>query len=109
MENIEVKPEPVITIRRTEPTPQPKRRGRPPGVNAKPAVKKPVKKKPVKKPMINFDAIMANANLKNANAEIESLRQDLNAARLHIDAIENRNHALLIVVGYLEGKLFKPA
>ena len=104
MENIEVKPEPVITIRRTEPTPQPKRRGRPPGSKT---VKKPVKKT-VKKPIINVDAIIANANFKNAKAEIESLTQDLNAAKLHIDAIEKRNHGLLTVIGYLESKLFQP-
>lgn len=96
MENTEVKP---------EITPTPKRRGRPPGVKS--AVKKPVKKPVKKKPVINLDAIMANASLKSAKVEIESLTQDLNAARLHIDAIEKRHNAALVVIGYLEGKIFQ--
>jgi hypothetical protein len=50
---------------------------------------------------------MANASLKSAKVEIESLTQDLNAARLHIDAIEKRHNAALVVIGYLEGKLFQ--
>ena len=100
MENAEVTITPETT---------PKRRGRPPGVKSTvKTIKKPVKKKPVKKPVINLDAVMANASLKSAKVEIESLTQDLNAAILHIDALEKRNHGLLTVIGYLESKLFKP-
>jgi hypothetical protein len=93
-----------------------KRRGRPTGVKNGDGVthKKPaVKKKPVKKPRINVDAIVANSELKKAKEdilhlviELETMRKDFNAAKLHIEKVEKQHKAALIVVGYLEGKVF---
>jgi hypothetical protein len=96
-------------------------RGRPTGVkNGEGVKKKPVvkRKTPVTKireqaVQANVDAMIANANLKNAKTEIlhltievETLRKDLNAAKLHIEKVEKQHKAALIVVGYLEGKVF---
>lgn len=93
-------------------------RGRPTGVKNGDGVahkKVAVKKKPVKKPrvLINVDAIVANSELKKAKEEIlhltiqlETLRKDFHAAKLHIDKVEKQHKAALIVVGYLEGKVF---
>lgn len=95
--------------------------GRPIGVkNGEGFKKKPVgkRKAPVTKirekaVQANVDAMIANANLKNAKTEIlhltievETLRKDLNAAKLHIEKVEKQHKAALIVVGYLEGKVF---
>jgi hypothetical protein len=102
-------------------TTAPKRRGRPTGVkNGEGVRKKPVSKRKVsvtkireKAVQANVEAIVANANLKNAKNEIlhltievETLRKDLNAAKLHIEKVEKQHKAALIVVGYLEGKVF---
>lgn len=96
-------------------------RGRPAGVkNGEGVRKKPVSKRKVsvtkireKAVQANVEAIVANANLKNAKNEIlhltievETLRKDLNAAKLHIEKVEKQHKAALIVVGYLEGKVF---
>ena len=91
-------------------------RGRPTGVKNGDGVahKKPaVKKKPVKKPRINVDAIVANSELKKAKEdilhlviELETMRKDFHAAKLHIEKVEKQHKAALIVVGYLEGKVF---
>jgi len=97
------------------PAPTVKRgRGRPAGVKNGDGVAR--KKKPVKKPSIariretavqaNFEAIVANANFKNAKAEIERLNGELHAAKLHIEKVEKQHKAALIVIGYLEGKVF---
>jgi predicted nucleic acid-binding Zn-ribbon protein len=90
-----------------------KRRGRPPSKN---------------KVDINTDAIVANSELKKANQrileleeyavyaeqEIDALQkriaksqEDFNGAKLHIETIEKHNSAAMIVIGYLEGKLFQ--
>ena len=88
-----------------------KRRGRPTGVKNGSGVKK----KPVKKPRvrINVDAIVANSELKKAKndilhltIELETIRKDFHAAKLHIEKVEKQHKAALIVVGYLEGKVF---
>jgi hypothetical protein len=80
------------------------------------AHKKPAaKKKPVKNPRvrINVDAIVANSELKKAKEnilhltiELETMRKDFHAAKLHIEKVEKQHKAALIVVGYLEGKVF---
>ena len=105
-----------ITEEGTSVVPFKRGRGRPTGVKNGEGVahkKTAVKKKPVKKPRINVDAIVANSELKNAKIEIlhltievETLRKDLNAAKLHIEKVEKQHKAALIVVGYLEGKVF---
>jgi hypothetical protein len=91
-------------------------RGRPTGVKNGDGVahKKPAaKKKPVKNPRINVDAIVANSELKKAKEnilhltiELETMRKDFHAAKLHIEKVEKQHKAALIVVGYLEGKVF---
>jgi hypothetical protein len=88
-------------------------RGRPTGVkNGNGAKKKPVKKPRV---VINTDAIVANAALKKANQDIAKLTVDLEMARkelysanMHIEKVEKHHKAALVVIGYLEGKLFNP-
>jgi len=98
----------------TAPTPNVlpiKRRGRPTGVKNGEGVKK----KPVKKPRvrINTDAIVANSEVKKLTAEVNRLNEELRiaklafeGAKLHIDKVEKQHKAALIVVGYLEGKVF---
>jgi len=92
--------------------------GRPLGVKNGQGVKK---KKPVKKVAINIEAILANSEVKKtktelanlqsaldeAASEIVRLKGELNAANLHIVKVENQHKAALIVIGYLEGKIFR--
>jgi hypothetical protein len=75
-----------------------------------------VKKKPVKKPKvrINTEAILANSEVKKLKAEVERLAAEVkrwieayNGAGLHIDKVEKQHKAALIVIGYLEGKIFQ--
>jgi len=111
----------IAAIETAPTTPTVKRRGRPTGVkNGEGVKKKPVSKRKVsvtkireKAVQANFEAIVANANLKNAKNEIlhltievETFRKDLNAAKLHIEKVEKQHKAALIVIGYLEGKVF---
>jgi len=70
-------------------------------------------KKPVKKVSINVDAILANSEVKKLTAEVNRLTEELrlaklafDGAKLHIDKVEKQHKAALIVVGYLEGKVF---
>ena len=84
--------------------------GRPIGVKNGQGVKK---KKPVKKVSINMEAILANSEIKKLTAEVARLNKDLNIANsaykdalLHIEATEKKHKAALIVIGYLEGKIF---
>ena len=74
------------------------------------------KKKPVKKPKvrINTEAILANSEVKKLTAEVSSLKVEVEklrsayiGAELHIDATEKKYKAALIVIGYLEGKIFQ--
>jgi hypothetical protein len=100
----------------TAPTPNVlpiKRRGRPTGVKNGEGVTH--KKKLVKKPRvrINTDAIVANSEVKNLTAQVNRLNEELRiaksafeGAKLHIDKVEKQHKAALIVVGYLEGKVF---
>ena len=100
----------------TAPTPNVlpiKRRGRPVGVKNGDGVAH--KKKVVKKPRvrINTDAIVANGEVKKLKAEVERLLVEVkrwteafDGARLHIESVEKKHKAALIVIGYLEGKVF---
>jgi hypothetical protein len=91
-----------------------KRRGRPLGVKNGHGVAR--KKKPVKNPRvrINVDAIVANGEVKKLTAEVSSLKVEVEklrsayiGAELHIEATEKKHKAALIVIGYLEGKIFQ--
>ena len=91
-----------------------KRRGRPLGVKNGHGVAR--KKKPVKNPRvrINVDAIVANGEVKKLKAEVERLASELKrwteahaGAMLHIESVEKKHKAALIVIGYLEGKIFQ--
>lgn len=69
------------------------------------------KKTPV---VINTEAIIANSEVKKLTAEVERLNDKLkvadaafDGARLHIEAVEKKHKAALIVIGYLEGKIFR--
>ena len=71
------------------------------------------KKKPVKKVVINMEAVLANSEVKKLTAEVARLNEELRlaksafeGAKLHIEATEKRHKAALIVIGYLEGKVF---
>jgi hypothetical protein len=75
-----------------------------------------VKKKPVKKPKvrINTEAILANSEVKKLTAEVSSLKVEVEklrsayiGAELQINATEKKYKAALIVIGYLEGKIFQ--
>jgi copper chaperone CopZ len=97
--DVQITGEPVVPLKR----------GRPTGV--KNGVKK---KKPVKKVAINMEAILANSEVKKLNAEVTRLKEELDltnaafkGAELHIEALEKKHKAALIVVGYLEGKIFR--
>ena len=85
-------------------------RGRPAGVKNGQGVRK---KKPVKK-VANMEAILANSEVKKLTAEVARLNEELRiaksafeGAKLHIEATEKKHKAALIVVGYLEGKIFR--
>ena len=89
-------------------------RGRPTGVKNGQGVTH--KKKPVKKPSlrINTEAIVANGEIKKLKAEVERLTfesnrltETLNGAKMHIDSVEKKHKAALVVIGYLEGKIFR--
>lgn len=99
---VEITPQ-VLTFKRG--------RGRPVGVkNGDGVKKKPVKKHRVR---INTDAIVANSEVKKLTAEVNRLNEELKiaksafeGAKLHIQKVEKQHKAALIVVGYLEGKVF---
>jgi hypothetical protein len=85
--------------------------GRPIGVKNGQGVKK---KKPVKKVAINIEAVLANSEVKKLTAEVSRLNEELRiaksafeGAKLHIEATEKKHKAALIVIGYLEGKIFR--
>jgi hypothetical protein len=72
------------------------------------------KKKPVKKVVINMEAVLANSEIKKLTAEVTRLNEELRiaksafeGAKLHIEATEKKHKAALIVIGYLEGKIFR--
>lgn len=88
-------------------------RGRPVGVKNGEGVAR--KKKLVKKPRvrINTEAIVANSEVKKLKAEVERLASEVkrwveayNGAAKHIESVENKHKAALIVIGYLERKVF---
>jgi hypothetical protein len=71
------------------------------------------KKKPVKKVVINMEAVLANGEVKRLTAEVARLNEELKiaksafeGAKLHIEATEKKHKAALIVIGYLEAKVF---
>jgi len=71
------------------------------------------KKKPVKKVVINMEAVLANSEVKRLTAEVARLNEELRiaksafeGAKLHIEATEKKHKAALIVIGYLEAKVF---
>jgi len=82
-------------------------RGRPIGVKNGQGAKR-------KKVAINMEAILANSEVKKLTAEVARLNEELRiaksafeGARLHIEATEKKHKAALIVIGYLEGKIFR--
>jgi hypothetical protein len=88
-----------------------KRRGRPTGVKNGSAVKKKTAKKPTVR--INIDAIVANSEVKKLTSEVKRLNEELSlannafkGAEMHIESVEKKHKAALIVIGYLEGKIF---
>jgi hypothetical protein len=77
--------------------------GRPLGVkNGQGAKRKTMKKIP-----INMEAVHALVEIKKLTAEVARLKDELNSANLHIVKVENQHKAALIVIGYLEGKIFR--
>jgi len=71
------------------------------------------KRKPVKKVVINMEAVLANGEVKRLTAEVARLNEELRiaksafeGAKLHIEATEKKHKAALIVIGYLEAKVF---
>jgi hypothetical protein len=106
-------PDVQITGEPTSVVPFKRGRGRPTGVKNGDGVKK---KKPVtrKKVVINMEAVLANSEVKKLKAEVTRLNEELNlansafkGAELHIQAVEKKHKAALVVVGYLEGKIFR--
>jgi hypothetical protein len=84
--------------------------GRPLGVkNGQGAKRKTMKKIP-----INMEAVHALVEIKKLTAEVARLNEALKltesayeGALLHIEATEKKHKAALIVIGYLEGKIFQ--
>jgi hypothetical protein len=84
--------------------------GRPLGVkNGQGAKRKTMKTIP-----INMEAVHALVEIKKLTAEVTRLNEELNiaksafeGAKLHIEATEKKHKAALIVIGYLEGKIFR--
>lgn len=95
----------------TSPSENKRGRGRPAGVKNGQGVRK---KKPMKKIPINMEAVHALVEIKKLTAEVTRLNEELRiaksafeGAKLHIEATEKKHKAALIVVGYLEGKIFR--
>jgi hypothetical protein len=95
----------------TSPSETKRGRGRPAGVKNGQGVRK---KKAVKKVAINMEAVLANSEVKKLTAEVARLNNELvtaklafKGAELHIEATEKKHKAALIVIGYLEGKIFR--
>jgi len=89
-----------------------KRRGRPTGVKNGSGVKKKTAKKPTVR--INIDAIVANSEVKKLTTEVKRLKEELDlandafkGAEMHIASVEKKHKAALVVIGYLEGKIFR--
>ncbi len=86
----------------TSPSEVKRGRGRPPGV------KNSVKRKPAtKKVVINTEAIIANSEVKKLTSEVIRLKEELSLANDAFVAVEEQHKTALIVIGYLEGKIFK--
>lgn len=82
-------------------------------VTKKPAIKRG-RGRPKKPVVINTEAIIANSEVKKLTAEVNRLNEELKlaksafeGAKLHIEAVEKKHKAALIVIGYLEGKIFR--
>jgi len=91
----------------TSPSETKRGRGRPIGVKNGQGAKR-------KKVAINMEAILANSEVKKLTAEVARLNEELRiaksafeGARLHIEATEKKHKAALVVIGYLEGKIFR--
>ena len=91
----------------TSPSETKRGRGRPIGVKNGQGAKR-------KKVAINMEAILANSEVKKLTAEVARLNEELRiaksafeGAKLHIEATEKKHKAALIVIGYLEGKIFR--
>jgi hypothetical protein len=80
----------------------------------KPAIKRG-RGRPKKTPVvINTEAIIANSEVKKLTTEVTRLKEELDlanaafkGAELHIEKVEKQHKAALIVIGYLEGKIFR--
>ena len=69
------------------------------------------KKAPV---VINTEAMIANSEVKKLTTEVTRLKEELDlanaafkGAELHIESVEKKHKTALIVIGYLEGKIFR--
>jgi predicted nucleic acid-binding Zn-ribbon protein len=84
------------------------RRGRPPkvAINAE-AMNSALKQANQRILELEEYAVYAEQEIDALQKRIAKSHEDFNGAKLHIEAIEKHNSAAMIVIGYLEGKLFQ--
>ena len=82
-----------------------KRRGRPPKV----AINTDAMNSALKQRILELEeyAVYAEQEIDAFQKRIAKSQEEFNGAKLHIETIEKHNSAAMIVIGYLEGKLFQ--
>jgi len=90
---------------------EPRKRGRPLGVKNKTKRKSPGGSTDLNKAKTELATLRktldaASVEIVRLNEELKIAKSAFEGARLHIEKVENQHKAALIVIGYLEGKVF---
>jgi uncharacterized coiled-coil DUF342 family protein len=90
---------------------EPRKRGRPLGVTNKTKRKSPVASTDLNKAKTELTTLRktldeASVEIVRLNEELKIAKSAFEGARLHIEKVEKQHKAALIVIGYLEGKIF---
>jgi len=90
---------------------EPRKRGRPLGVKNKTKRKSSVASNDLNKAKTELANLRktldaASVEIVRLNEELKIAKSAFEGARLHIEKVEKQHKAALIVIGYLEGKIF---
>ena len=91
---------------------EPRKRGRPLGVKNKTKRKSPVASTELNKAKTELTTLRktldaASVEIVRLNEELKIAKSAFEGAKLHIEKVEKQHKAALIVIGYLEGKIFR--
>ena len=91
---------------------EPRKRGRPLGVKNKTKRKSPGDSTDLNKAKTELATLRktldaASVEIVRLNEELKIAKSGFEGARLHIEAVEKKHKAALVVIGYLEGKIFR--